>query len=972
MSANSTDVAAFQVFMWNKRRFAIPISSTGEQLGPPLPLRNLNRRKRKGYGPGSSNTSLTEVAEAPPSSLGQSLPIDVVTAPPSDNNRSFSSQSSGHSSAGRSGRQRLSHSVSFLAQPMVEPAHAKLIDYPKKKETAPQSILQKKSSFLVPLRPLFDFAYEPPQTPRDGTTVEREGNEPKEGEKPMKEDVREEREVQVSTSTRTPFQPQNEWAGQPSQHIQERALGLASSLPFLVKPTDLERPCTPPEPHGKSDPGLHFPRTCNGTVSAEQLLAHESPPEPKDNTTMATVKVVPFGADVAAAAEVHPEAVAVSTEPAHMTPPSPGPSPRAASPARDAVALARTTVPSPPPDDVLRLLQLSLRLSPPAQVETTSPTAAGAATQKATTAAEPSPAPTVKLKPNTVAPKPRPPSTATTKTAAAAAPPATAVATTSAPGQKQPDRYHDNRSDTKETEVQRCPSAAAATLRKKLSDKKRERKEKERVSTTEDPEEQTSAEHVSKAGDAALPPPKYEVGDDVSLPSKCSDSLLPPALKTVTTQKSETPRFSNPPSKTTRHHSSSPTMGYPLDMTGSLSSSFLGMYEGNNEKAGKQVKGEQKGRAVSPTTQSNEDIYELFRYATPQPLAVTKPPLPVEALTPSSPSPTKQEAKKSMIVSASSPQPLVMTDMYYYLPRSAITPTPPLPLQSAPQPSRSYEGYDMDEVEAVSRGSLFGLAISPTAGGVKATATKQREEATPSHTVTLPPLNARPPRTSQTRRNTLPYCAASAADALLPSAALSPHSTTFADCYKNYYYKKRDSLSHDSSATDSSSSASYTTPSTIEDDDKHSDEYDDGEEKDEEEEQRSSSAFSNAGSDGASGNSCRVESPSNTVDSKTATTTTSSSSSDKLNSNYGSIWSTMIHRLCQPLIKKPSTEEDTLMYYIRRCRNQQAFAKSHLSCRTRVETVCSGTNGLSSVETEEPVNSLQRHRRAKKASSSDI
>lgn len=968
MSANSTDVAAFQVFMWNKRRFAIPISSTGEQLGPPLPLRNLNRRKRKGYGPGSSNTSLTEVAEAPPSSLGQSLPIDVVTAPPSDNNRSFSSQSSGHSSAGRSGRQRLSHSVSFLAQPMVEPAHAKLIDYPKKKETAPQSILQKKSSFLVPLRPLFDFAYEPPQTPRDGTTVEREGNEPKEGEKPMKEDVREEREVQVSTSTRTPFQPQNEWAGQPSQHIQERALGLASSLPFLVKPTDLERPCTPPEPHGKSDPGLHFPRTCNGTVSAEQLLAHESPPEPKDNTTMATVKVVPFGADVAAAAEVHPEAVAVSTEPAHMTPPSP----RAASPARDAVALARTTVPSPPPDDVLRLLQLSLRLSPPAQVETTSPTAAGAATQKATTAAEPSPAPTVKLKPNTVAPKPRPPSTATTKTAAAAAPPATAVATTSAPGQKQPDRYHDNRSGTKETEVQRCPSAAAATLRKKLSDKKRERKEKERVSTTEDPEEQTSAEHVSKAGDAALPPPKYEVGDDVSLPSKCSDSLLPPALKTVTTQKSETPRFSNPPSKTTRHHSSSPTMGYPLDMTGSLSSSFLGMYEGNNEKAGKQVKGEQKGRAVSPTTQSNEDIYELFRYATPQPLAVTKPPLPVEALTPSSPSPTKQEAKKSMIVSASSPQPLVMTDMYYYLPRSAITPTPPLPLQSAPQPSRSYEGYDMDEVEAVSRGSLFGLAISPTAGGVKATATKQREEATPSHTVTLPPLNARPPRTSQTRRNTLPYCAASAADALLPSAALSPHSTTFADCYKNYYYKKRDSLSHDSSATDSSSSASYTTPSTIEDDDKHSDEYDDGEEKDEEEEQRSSSAFSNAGSDGASSNSCRVESPSNTVDSKTATTTTSSSSSDKLNSNYGSIWSTMIHRLCQPLIKKPSTEEDTLMYYIRRCRNQQAFAKSHLSCRTRVETVCSGTNGLSSVETEEPVNSLQRHRRAKKASSSDI
>ncbi|KPI87498.1 hypothetical protein ABL78_3409 [Leptomonas seymouri] len=160
MSVHLQEGVTFQVFIWNKRRYAVPIGAQGEQLGPPLHFRNLNRLKRNGYGPGSSNTSLSEDTCLSP------LPSYADVAAPPEHRRCSLSSVSTHSSSCRCGRHRQGRSVSFFDSAAPAPAHGAPLECPERGAVALPSILQKGSSFHPPLRPLFDFEYEPPYTPR--------------------------------------------------------------------------------------------------------------------------------------------------------------------------------------------------------------------------------------------------------------------------------------------------------------------------------------------------------------------------------------------------------------------------------------------------------------------------------------------------------------------------------------------------------------------------------------------------------------------------------------------------------------------------------------------------------------------------------------------------------------------------------------------------------------------------------------
>ncbi|XQJ29424.1 hypothetical protein NXY56_005474 [Leishmania guyanensis] len=141
--------------MHNKHRYAIPVSTSGIQAGPPVLFQNPNRHKRGGYGPGTADG---------PSPSQPPLPTGSYST---GGRGVFPSEST---TTHRSSRSRSNPSVCFIDTPADDADNGDLVQLPTATvagAVTPQlSILRTSSSLIRALPSLFDFEYESPHTPR--------------------------------------------------------------------------------------------------------------------------------------------------------------------------------------------------------------------------------------------------------------------------------------------------------------------------------------------------------------------------------------------------------------------------------------------------------------------------------------------------------------------------------------------------------------------------------------------------------------------------------------------------------------------------------------------------------------------------------------------------------------------------------------------------------------------------------------
>ncbi|CAJ1011010.1 hypothetical protein Q4I28_006324 [Leishmania naiffi] len=149
--------------MHNKQRYAIPVSTSGVQAGPPVPFRNPNRHKRGGYGPGTADGPSPSQPPLPTGSYSTGgrgvFPSESITT---------------H----RSSRSRSNPSVCFIDTPADNADNGDLVQLPMATvavAVAPQlSILRASSSLIRALPSLFDFEYESPHTPRQSPAEQKQ------------------------------------------------------------------------------------------------------------------------------------------------------------------------------------------------------------------------------------------------------------------------------------------------------------------------------------------------------------------------------------------------------------------------------------------------------------------------------------------------------------------------------------------------------------------------------------------------------------------------------------------------------------------------------------------------------------------------------------------------------------------------------------------------------------------------------
>ncbi|KAG5472104.1 hypothetical protein CUR178_02775 [Leishmania enriettii] len=141
--------------MHSRQRRTVPVNAAGVQVGPPVLLRNPNRHKRGGYGPGTID--------------GPSPTPSQLSAVSGNRDRGGIS-TSGNTTPHRGGRCCRESSVCFTDAPIDYVDYGDFLQVPLVTVTAaaaPQpSILRKSSSFPRALPPLFDFEYESPHTPQ--------------------------------------------------------------------------------------------------------------------------------------------------------------------------------------------------------------------------------------------------------------------------------------------------------------------------------------------------------------------------------------------------------------------------------------------------------------------------------------------------------------------------------------------------------------------------------------------------------------------------------------------------------------------------------------------------------------------------------------------------------------------------------------------------------------------------------------
>lgn len=1008
------DVAAFQVFIWNKRRYAIPVNAQGEHLGPALPFRNLNRTKRNGYGPGSGNTTLLEDTVTSSSSPLLSPVESSVDTPAGGShsfpNASFESRCDG-SSPGRSSRLRLSRTVSFIDKTTSAAEDGKdtpgVADPAAPQEAAPPSILQKKSSFRVTLRPLFDFDFEPPHTPRE-VAVQRASTEEQGGER---------EEEHVKGAARGPE------TATAAPHLQTRP--SSSSPPVTALPTTHTRPRTPPLPHSKSALATHFVRNTNNSVPAggageaplipldvtRRPLDAGSPPQLSPPSTSITKLMFSAAAEICTPPIAAAAAPTTSASPAAelTSPPTPQRSP---SPSKTAMALARTTIRSPPPDDLFYMLRYQLGPATP-QGEV-----------KVAAAASPTtPANNKNTSTTSIPPLVRDSDTTTDKTTAA-------PHHARRKGHRTPHR-------SRKKEKGRDGSATAA-LSKDTPAQQNEvnghvtEKQKQEVSTRSRPPTTTPTLVLKceKMEDATHELP--EIVEDDNLAPKYSDFLSPPKTSAV--------------AATTAASSSAPSgaaaaPATPASKSGSIAAPVAHSYspEPSSSRVGSALGNYAQGHrrdSTSPSAQSNGDFYDLFRYVTPQPTTPTKDstreaiaqridPPPAEKSVTVAPATTTTTTTAAAAPAAGAPPPPLPAvevlgplqpgasatnyDFHCSLVELASTqPTRPKSPRTAPPLPAPLRRHTISEPCKPQRDDSVShtlLPLAATAPPCKGAGGAQRPQGTANGRVTLPPVSPRAGGTPVvaavaaaatpiplTRRRTTPqafpvptltsppqrqppqqqqqqYVVYRAAH----GSSMSPNSVFTFDS---------DDDGSGSLVTNSDGGASWWTASgSTRSHSTAGEEDDDG---------SSARTFSDVASDAASDGAdyddvldCRSgvsgtpeslmltnasKTSGTTRTSATTTNTTTSSSSDFLETRHGSIWSTMMRRLRKPLLARPSTEEDTLMYQLNRYRNRRALEKSRVYYGSRVETVRANGMGsrLSSVEAAGPTDPLQHRRREKK------
>ncbi|KPA78736.1 hypothetical protein ABB37_05858 [Leptomonas pyrrhocoris] len=674
MSTLSPDGVAFSIFVSNKRRYVVPVNAQGEQLGPPLPFRNANRRKRKGYGPGSSNTSLTEETSSPSTSplADAAASLEAISA-------SLSSDSS-HSSPSRSGRLHLSRSVSFLDKSTAGPTYTEPIDSRANKEGAPPSILQKKSSFRITLRPLFDFEYEPPHQPRDDKKAEA-------GAKTKVEAATEEDAV----VTTIPL------------HVPESGPHLPSLSPPISVPEDWERPRSPPSPlapHRKSDPGMRFVRGSN--VAAAAMPARAPPPASAYEIT----KPIPETFSFLTTTWRAEEAAGELTKPA---PPVPKPQEYAPSPSKDAVVLACTTMSSPPPDYLSRLMPQS---SLPRALKSETKAAA----------------------PVSLTPEPQ-------TSVKRVAPTATA---THAPRH----RYyrHSTRHHTvKEKDAPPSQSATAAASEPKTTQRKEDvnmqgadREEEEKVEGRQREDNAISPAEQKNTLVNVFPSQKPEVYEFDSPASHSSNFHFPSTAKVAAAAKSNEAYSTISPSNSAGRHSASPRLGGSPDLGETQLNSAFGIYEEVSVSPTKAI--------VSPSAQSNEDHSVAYRYRSPKLLTPKMAVFPARKTLPTTTAAPDAHGGEEYRCAYQSP------------PLDAVTPTlppPPPPPSATPTPRHhDYEIRDPYTAEdAVSRSSLLDTTLPPKA---KRLPRRIPERKPSSDSFVLPLLLSIPSLVSLVRRGTPP------------------------------------------------------------------------------------------------------------------------------------------------------------------------------------------------------------------------
>lgn len=1045
-AASPQDIVAFQVFIWNKRRYAVPVNAQGEQLGPPLPFRNLNRHKRNGYGPGSGNTHLLEDPSSSPllSPLEPPTGMAAVAPPPSFSEASCDSGYSS-SSQGRSSRQRLSRSVSFIEKKPASTATesaaaaaggsagAAVVLPPALSEPAPASILQKKSSFRVTLRPLFDFDFEPPHTP-PASASRRSSVKSKEDGSKEKPD--------------TLWNPKTAMPGAGAANIAATAIPVhhhpSESFPSISPQlTTHTRPRTPPPPvtlHCKSDIATRFPRTdccvshlntrgnkssvpADGPPAAllipvelrHRPLSDSFPPQtfasPTPSPSKAAKKAAAFPSMLAATAAPTelPPTTAAGEAFGTLTPPvSP---PRSPSPSKAAAALNHTTARSPSPNDFSFELRYKVGpTTPQGGVKVAAVAAAAAAAA--------------------VNPPYSPPSA----TFICLCPKAQAKQSASNKVEEEKQKSHRGRKKQKGgAGVGRCITASLSKDTLPKEEKAEKFHENGKDGKTQVANNSSCSQQAAKSPVPVHRPSANlakedavnetaEVRDDESLAPKYSDFLIPPkvtavaalntsAAATASTRASasievdnafitaasgaataNTKAFSSSAltgkaqkdQPTAPRRSVSPNTRYSPELNASSVSSALAVYVEDRRRTN-----------ASPCARSNGDLYDLYRYA------VLKPPTPTKASaaappTSAAPKPlsTPPEEKENEVDAAAAvgeaQLPSGSATSYDYqcsVIAKAPTPTKPkAPRAAPPAPLRRHTVGDPSEPH---------IAHFSPAAAATSLAAKERdgraEQAMYNKLglrVMLPPLSSRGPsgtgaESPRDRRHTAPQVVpvptlrhqqqhqqrqrSATAPAVVPAAVILPPTVISSSSDEDSQPSVSDKASTVTTATDSTSSRS-----TFDADE--SDENTDGQSED----AGSASSFSYGDAEEDkkeeqhSASSCASGSPTPTSDSKTtattstSTTTTSTTTSEGVEQHQGSIWSSMMRRLRQPLITQPTPEEDTLLYHLNRYRHRRTPEKSRVHSGSRLEMVRAAGSRLSSVEMAGPVDPLQRRRRMKK------
>jgi hypothetical protein len=939
MSDSLADIVAYTVFVQEKRRYAVPINAKGEAVGPPLPFRNVNRKRRNGYGPGSSDTDIDEeTASSPlqPPADATSFVAAAAVARPADGVNVSSNSDSTHSLPCRSGRQRLSRSVSFVSKP--EPgdatAAASTNDSVVEKSRARRlSILQKKSSFRTTLPPLFDFAYEPPHTP---VTRKQRGVATGKSEQRSNEGV----------GVTAPYPPQERESApnKPSEACVPPVLKLESVGWPLA-------PLTPSQSQGKAVPGVRFAHS--SSVAAAEVLARSPGPLAKKTASQNSVSPSPSTLMYAGIAPV------VIAPPTQTSPQC------AVSPAKDCVTLVRSTLLSPPPDDFFELWRFNAL--------TTSPQAAAKGTA---TKAEP-----LALAPTTPTRQQQQQSSSPEATKAKPTVALQALKRTHDGASPCNEGSHHGGHLTEGEDISNSGSRPVNAPAEKLQGTKHEaalKPPRAKRDTTSEKQGKPGRCATVGHGEMVEKPTSLQrlfYTDSESLPPKLSDLMSPPTTKKVASSEPKKSRVSTPPSSASYQHSSfsSPSQDFSTELDNLRVISALGVYGEDDVHA-------REGRttsSASPTAQFDEDTYEMYRCISPQliapthvvatttaaaepsvPSALSQVPVVVVTVSPSSKTKGCEGKMKSTAASVPSPELTMDMDMYSYLTRAVATPSPPLP-QSAPQPRSPHRAHARTQVHGtdfVSHSSLRDLRAP-----CKALTTLKKGETkyvsrVPPPRFALPPLSAQWKPHPYIRRRTLPYASLSHTPSS-PLKRITLSAFVRSDPLPASHCGASRSLSQDSSPGDASSSSAGS-PSAMEfDDDDESFLTISGTLSDEEYDEAGDESTDYA----ESGNSS-IDSPT-TRDSRS---TASTASSDLLSNHRESFWSSMMRRLRQPLMAKPSTGVgESVTHQVKHNRHWRALAKSRVFYGSRVEKVRSSGRGLSSIETEAKTDPLWRRRRAK-------